>query len=108
GARLPSEVETACYRIMQEALSNVAQHSGATKASVTVERHGVLVRMTVEDEGKGFDAAAALRRTDGAAGFGLHSIRERAAVLRGTATFDSAPGRGTRVIVEIPVRTSTP
>jgi PAS domain S-box-containing protein len=104
GERLPSEVETAFYRIMQEALSNVARHSGASKASVTVERQGALVRMTVADEGSGFDAGAVLKATDGAANFGLHSIRERAAVLRGTATFDSAPGQGTRVVVEIPLR----
>jgi PAS domain S-box-containing protein len=108
GARLPSEVETACYRIMQEALSNVAQHSGASTAHVTVERRGTLVRLIVEDDGKGFDAAATLRRTDAMAGFGLHSMRERAAALGGTATVDSAMGRGTRVVIEIPLHASAP
>jgi PAS domain S-box-containing protein len=101
--RLPAPVEIALYRIMQEALSNVSRHSGAAKACVTVERDDALVRMTIADQGCGFDTRQALRTTDADAGIGLYSIRERAALLRGTALFDSAPGRGTTVVVEIPL-----
>lgn len=101
--RLPPDVETAFYRIMQEALSNVARHAAASRASVTVERRAAVATMTVTDDGRGFDVTEALGATDEAVGLGLHSIRERAAVLRGAATIESAPGRGTRVVVEIPL-----
>jgi PAS domain S-box-containing protein len=103
GQRLPPEVEITLYRIMQEALSNVARHAGASKAAVTVERRAASVTMTVADDGRGFDVAAALRAIDERTGLGLHGIRERAAVLRGTVEFLSEPGRGTRVVAEIPL-----
>jgi PAS domain S-box-containing protein len=101
--RLPADVETALYRVMQEALSNVARHSGASKAQVTLERRAGLVTMVVTDDGRGFDATETLRATDRTTGLGLHSIRERVAVLGGSATIDSSPGRGTCVTVEIPI-----
>jgi PAS domain S-box-containing protein len=101
--RLPSAVEIALYRIMQEALSNVARHAQATRATVTLEVDRAVAVMTVTDAGQGFDVGAALRASDDAVGLGLHTIRERAAILQGTATITSQPGHGTRVIVEIPL-----
>jgi PAS domain S-box-containing protein len=101
--RLPSAVEIALYRIMQEALSNVARHARATKAAVTLEIRGTVAVMTVTDDGRGFDVTAALRASDGTVGLGLHTIRERAAILRGATTIISQPGHGTRVTVEIPL-----
>ena len=99
--RLPGAVETALYRIAQEALTNVLRHAAATSVTIALHRGATHVRMTVADDGRGFDPGLAL----GAAGhFGLHGIRERAVLLKGTARFDSTPGAGTRITVELPVQ----
>jgi len=106
--RLPSGIESALYRIVQEALANVAKHSGAQRASVVVERRDGSVVAVVEDDGKGFDAAAVERRgaaaqVDNESPLGLLGIRERAALLGGSVELESAPGKGTTLIVRIPI-----
>jgi signal transduction histidine kinase len=99
--RLPATVETALYRIVQEALTNVVRHADATTASVLVERRDGAVRLVIEDDGRGFDAGA-INRGDGH--LGLYSIRERAELLGGTLTIESAPGQGASLFVELPLR----
>jgi PAS domain S-box-containing protein len=101
--RMPAPVETALYRILQEALSNVARHAGARRVRVHVERGPAAVTMEVEDDGHGFDPRQPPAPPTAARGLGIHTMRERAAVLRGALTIDSAPGRGTRIAVEIPL-----
>lgn len=99
-ARLPHDVETALYRIVQEGLTNIARHAHATTASVIVERRNGTVRTIIEDDGRGFDpqtAGVAEQR------LGLYGIRERAELLGGTLTIESASGRSTSLFVEIPV-----
>jgi chemotaxis methyl-accepting protein methylase/signal transduction histidine kinase len=94
--RLAPTVETTIYRIMQEALTNVARHSGATEATVeVVSDHDVIMR--IQDSGRGFDPA----RLEGPA-TGLLGMRERAALVGGTLIIESAPGAGTRVLAEFP------
>ncbi len=100
--RLPPEMETALFRICQEAMSNVARHAQATAVLVQVGVDGSEVVIEVEDDGKGFDPDAVARR-EGRRSWGLMGIRERAEILGGTATIDSAPGQGTRVEVRIPL-----
>jgi signal transduction histidine kinase len=102
-ARMPVAVETALYRIVQEALSNVARHAAARSVQVALRRCGGTVTLAIEDDGHGFDPAAPPAPPSAARGLGIHSMRERAAVHKGVLTIDSAPGRGTRVAVEIPV-----
>ncbi len=97
--RLPSEVETALYRIVQESLTNVARHSGARMASVLIERQNGQVRAVIEDDGHGFDPALA-RSADRR--LGLYGMRERAELLGGKLTIETAPGQGASVFVEIP------
>jgi signal transduction histidine kinase len=96
--RLAQELETAVYRIVQEALTNVAKHARATTCHVYLQglAHSVLV--TIEDDGSGFDPR------DSGRGLGLISIRERATQLGGTVRIETAPGRGTRVLLELPAR----
>ena len=97
---LSPEAELAVYRIIQEALSNVVRHSGATRAMVKLEREGEAVVATVEDDGKGFDVAEVMageRR-----GLGLFGMQERAAYLGGRVEIESRGGRGTRMRAEIP------
>ena len=98
--RLPSEIETALYRIVQEALTNIARHAHAQTASVLIERRDETVRAIIEDDGWGFDSPTA-----GKAGqrLGLYGIRERAELLGGTLTIESEPGAGTSLYVEIPL-----
>lgn len=96
-ADLPEEVEIAIYRVVQEALTNVQRHAGATTAGVLVTGLGDRVRVLVEDDGVGFDPATATDR------LGLAGIRERIALVGGTAIIDSAPGTGTTVAVEFPL-----
>jgi PAS domain S-box-containing protein len=99
--RLPSEVETAAYRIVQEALSNVARHAAVGKCAVRVWLEEGVLHLRVEDDGRGFDA----RRGPGRApSTGLSGMRERATLLGGYLTVESSPGQGTRVAAELPVR----
>jgi signal transduction histidine kinase len=105
--RLAPEVETALFRMCQEAISNVARHAQATAVLVQVGAEGGEVVIELEDDGKGFDLAKVgegrARRP-----WGLMGIRERAEILGGTATVESAPGQGTRVLVHIPVPKEQP
>jgi two-component system sensor histidine kinase UhpB len=99
--RLPAEVETTLYRIVQEALNNVARHgSGASRVSVVLERTDGTARLVVEDNGPGFDVEAVLAHSDR---IGLRGMQERAALLGGTLTIESAPGQGATLFVRIPL-----
>lgn len=100
GERLPGEVETAVFRIVQEALSNVVKHSGAKIASVVVRRRDGLVTAAVTDNGRGFRPNGKGTTTGH---LGLTGMRERATLLGGRFSVDSAPGRGTRVWAATPV-----
>lgn len=100
GVRLPREVETAVYRVIQEALTNVARHAGAQAASVVVERRGDALVAIVEDDGRGFDPEAAAAG-DGA--LGLFGMRERAGLIGGSLTIESRPGHGTTVYLRVPL-----
>ena len=97
GERFRSEVEVAGYRIIQEALTNVARHAAVRHASVTVEASDGTLQVLVEDEGSGF-VVSAVR-----AGAGLGGMRERVTILGGELEIVSAPGRGTRVSAQLPL-----
>ncbi len=94
--RLPDDVETALYRIVQEATTNITRYARASRATVKLECDQSTVRLAVEDDGCGFDVDEALSRGR----LGLLGMRERAQMLGGTFTVLSRPGRGTLVFVE--------
>jgi len=98
--RLPASVENVLFRIAQEALTNVAKHSQATQAAVTVEVDGECVRLVVADDGVGFDPAH-VAGPDGRRGWGLLTIAERVEAVGGHHRIESRPGRGTRIVVEV-------
>jgi signal transduction histidine kinase len=98
GARHAPELETALYRIVQEALTNAAKHGGARRAVVEIREEGETIHVEVRDDGGGFDPAA---ETDG---FGLLGMRERVELLDGTFHLDSSPAGGTAVRATFPVR----
>jgi len=95
--RLPSELETALYRIVQESLTNIVKHARATRVSVLVARREGEVVVVIEDDGAGFDPE---RPADG---IGLLGMRERAELVEGTLTIESREGGGTTIIAEVPV-----
>jgi len=97
--RLPGEVETAIYRITQEALTNITRHAHAHSASILVERRGNIVRAIVEDDGIGFD----INVNYGERHLGLLGMRERAELLNGTLMTESEPEHGTSIFIEIPL-----
>jgi len=100
--RLRPEIELAAFRIVQEALTNVVKHAQAKTCTVHLRRTPTALRITVEDDGIGFDPAAV--QTPGAGrGLGLLGLRERSWQLLGTIAVDSAPGRGTTVDVSLPI-----
>lgn len=98
--RLRSDAELVLYRIVQEALSNVVRHAGATRARVRLEWSGERVLVVVEDDGRGFDAQG-LGDSRGR-GLGLLGMTERARYLGGRFGIESSDGRGTRLTVEVP------
>jgi signal transduction histidine kinase len=103
--RLTAETEAASYRIVQEALTNVAKHAHATTCRVYLQRLPHTVLITVEDDGVGFDPAAASQSPDRS--LGLIGIRERVSQLEGTLRVESASGKGTRLTVELPAMART-
>lgn len=98
--RLPTEIETALYRITQEALTNIIRHAVAETASVFIERREDKVLAIIDDDGKGFDPTI-INGHDGH--LGLYGIRERAELLSGQLVIESETDRGTSLYVEIPL-----
>lgn len=103
--RLPGEIETVCYRAVQEALTNVARHASARTIAVRLEleRDGRTVHLTISDDGVGFDVHQALHRAQTGGSLGLLGLRERVELLGGHLDIRSRPGRGTTVEVRLPV-----
>jgi PAS domain S-box-containing protein len=97
--RLTPEVETALYRIAQEALNNVAKHAEAKNVAVVLERRADQVSLIIEDDGVGFDLQQVLGADD--KGLGLIGMRERAALIGGTVEIESQPDEGATVVVRI-------
>jgi two-component system, NarL family, sensor histidine kinase UhpB len=104
--RFPSGIEIAMYRIIQEALTNVAKHSQAKSASVAIGNDETSIWAEVHDQGVGFDPLS-VDRSDGS-GLGLFGMQERTTLFSGKLRIDSAPGRGTTVTVRMPLPESAP
>ncbi|HEX2863155.1 MAG TPA: GAF domain-containing sensor histidine kinase, partial [Deinococcales bacterium] len=100
---LPSQDELALFRILQEALNNVAKHSGARHAWVSLSATSSRVELSIRDDGKGFNIASLTGRVSTAGGLGLSQMRERLQAKGGSFEFSSAVGRGTRVTASLPV-----
>ena len=96
--RLPEALEIALYRMAQEALTNASKHASPKAVSIVIHRSSTEVRLVVEDDGKGFDVSEAFSGTQ----LGLVGMRERAHLVGGSMTIESAPGNGTTICVSVP------
>jgi signal transduction histidine kinase len=101
--RLPPPIETAVYRIVQEALNNILKHAGANRVSVILEFRSNQLRAIVEDDGQGFDSEAVRFAPGEGHGLGLLGIQERVALIGGNLNIESEPGVGTTLVTRIPV-----
>lgn len=101
--RLPTEVETACFRIVQEALTNVLRHAKAKSIQVAMHLHAHNLEITIKDDGKGFDLIALRSPEYPGTGFGMLGMRERAELAGGEFDMVAAPGQGCCVIARFPL-----
>ena len=103
GVRLPPEVETTVYRIVQEALTNAARYAECSHISVLLQTRGDMLSVIVEDNGCGFNVEEVMARKVGRTSLGLYGMIERAQLLGGTLDIESYPGGGTTIYVRIPL-----
>jgi two-component system, NarL family, sensor histidine kinase DevS len=96
--RLPTEVETTLYRVVQEGLTNVVKHAEATRVSILLVRRTGTATVVIEDDGRGFDPSE-----PSADSLGLQGMRERAELHDGRLTVETSPGAGTTLVVEVPL-----
>lgn len=104
GDRMDPIVETALFRIHQEALTNIMRHAKAEHVQLRLSREDGVIVAEIEDDGIGFDPESFREGSRGGRGYGLLGMRERAVLLGGEIQIDSRPGKGTRVKVRIPVK----
>ncbi len=105
GQRLPSEVEVTVYRIIQEALTNIAKYAKANNVSVVIRHRGSSLVAVIEDDGQGFDVSAVMSSA-GRNRLGLFGMYERASLIGGNLTIESQPGSGTTIFLEVPLELS--
>ena len=96
--KIPQQPALCIYRIIREGLQNIAKHSRATAASITLQGLSGGIRLLIQDQGIGFDSNEVKKK----AGIGLSSMRERVRLINGSISFKSKPGQGTEIEVSIP------
>jgi PAS domain S-box-containing protein len=102
-SRLPAEMETACFRIIQEALTNAARHAQATQVKVALSIGPQYAELTVHDNGIGFDVSSTQQSAIAGGGFGLLGMQERAQLVGGAMQITSTPGTGTLIAARFPL-----
>jgi two-component system sensor histidine kinase UhpB len=107
-ARLPPELATVCFRVVQEALTNIVRHARAQNVHVEVAPAGQELHLSVRDDGAGFDVAAARQRAQRGGSLGMLSMEERVTLLGGQFTIESAPGEGARIFACLPLPAPAP
>lgn len=105
--KLPPEIETACFRVAQEAINNIARHARARNVWLRLFVAGERLALSVRDDGIGFDVEAAQRRAAAGESLGVVSMEERVALVGGTFQIHSAPEQGTVVVASFPARGSS-
>jgi signal transduction histidine kinase len=98
------EVTTTVYRVIQEALTNVARHAAATQVTVQLSGSAATLTLVIQDNGRGFEPDSVDDTPFSGRGAGLLGIQERVAMLRGTCHIQSRPGQGARLMIDIPLQ----
>ncbi len=101
--RLSPTIETTLYRVLQEAITNIARHAGATRVAVILETREKEVSMIVEDNGRGFRPDELVASSIPSKRLGLLGIRERLSLVLGTLEVESAPGKGCTLYIRVPL-----
>lgn len=101
--RLPGDVELVLYRVAQEAMTNIAKHAGATRASIVLERREGAVDLTIEDNGRGFDQGTSVQRDGSGLGLGLFGMEERVTLVGGRLDIAHPRPSGVRIRATIPL-----
>ena len=101
--RLPADVETAMYRIVQEALMNIEKHANASTVTLNMTQTDTNVTIRIEDDGDGFNLPKAMRKTRSTQSMGLRNMRERIELLQGTFYIHSDLGKGTFLEIQAPL-----
>jgi signal transduction histidine kinase len=94
---------TAVYRIVQEALTNIGKHANAAHVSIIVKKDDGMASLSIEDDGRGFNPAATARDPE-MKGLGLATMKGRAEMIGGTFAVEAGEGRGTRILVRLPIK----
>jgi signal transduction histidine kinase len=100
--KLPSQIETAFYRIVQEALNNISKHAEASQVEISLEQKDSTIYASIIDNGRGFDLDKVLHPESPERGFGIIGMQERISFLGGKIDIQSRPGFGTRIHIEVP------
>jgi len=100
--KLPPQIETAFYRIVQEALNNISKHAGATRVEIFFEHRDSTICASITDNGRGFDLDRVSHPESPGRGFGIIGMQERVSLLGGKIDIQSSPGRGTRIHIKVP------
>jgi PAS domain S-box-containing protein len=103
GHRLPSEIETVCFRVVQEALTNILRHAHAHRVQIEIEQSATTIQLVIQDDGAGFDAQQKVIQGTHSRSGGLLGMHERVALAGGQLTIESAPASGTTIHVWIPL-----
>lgn len=103
GPQMPPEVEVGLYRIAQGTIGNIAKHSNARHATISLERAADHFLLRIGDDGEGFDISKLTSVDEGGRGSGVFGMKERVKLMGGNCSIDSRPGKGTRVTVNIPL-----
>jgi PAS domain S-box-containing protein len=101
--RLPSSLEVAIFRVIQESLNNTERHAHATKAIIELSFKKDSIRVSIKDNGIGFNVQEVVNSKDKYRGLGLLGIRERVDLMNGSLVINSSPGNGTEIVINVPV-----
>jgi two-component system sensor histidine kinase UhpB len=101
--RVPAPIEVVCFRVAQEALTNIAKYARAKTIDLTLRRHGYEVALVIQDDGVGFDVMLARQRAQGGESIGLLGMEERVRLAGGSFVVLSTPGEGTRLDLRFPL-----
>jgi signal transduction histidine kinase len=100
-SRLDEQTEISIYRIILELINNIVKHANATKATVQLIKYPDYINITIEDNGKGFDVS---KINDEKTGIGLGNVAARVNYLKGKIEIDTRPGKGTTIVIDIPLK----